>query len=960
MTTRARESELEGRLPPAALVSSPKRYTHTAAEDGNITAKKHDNCVVRIDARAEDARLDGLKNADRKDVDSRSIADFKSEMQKETEGGAGLQKEEVAQVRADGQVSRDVAELANKKGEVLKLGGSRNDEDHEPCEEERTANEILQEDATKRNRTLQGAMLQGVRQAQMQHQRQQPPPQQGPVVRWERFLPQRQLRVLLVEDDDSTRHVVSALLRNCSYEVTSAANGLLAWELLMDQTSRVDLVLTEVVMPCLSGIALLSRMMGHGACKHIPVIMMSSHDSMGIVFKCLSKGAVDFLVKPVRKNELKNLWQHVWRRCHSSSGSGSGSASQTRKVTRSKGAADCNISGSNDESDNASSGLNVRGGSDNGSGTQSSWTKRAVEVESAQQRINWDLTGLDTVSGQYVPNQAENTQGGEAKGFASAVEPNERHFDNAMGQDLEMSTLRLAQAEPAHFHNDKGPMNPACVEPEIPPATSSGVAGMLDEDAGMVSLQEDSRKAIDLIGAIASKAKIQEDEEQGDSGDADDLLENHASNSPSSKEKTFSDADSPPLLELTLKRPRQTEEEDRGRDDRRILRHSYSSAFSRYNTNGNLTLLPSGSLSAATHCKSAGYGGQPFLQGSSVEGSNPLSVPLSERVASSKGSTDVAMQSPYLANVSHVVNKQDCLAPAFPSGKDNFTACAVKEESIPSHQISGAGRPMSIPLQPGTLYDGLPTAYGPMHHPVFYNNAAAPHWGSAAPVADRGEADDCCGSYEQSQAHPPHPQVDHHSQAHHHSHHHSHHHHHHIQHHYHHHHQHVSQQRALTSQQEDQTVTNIGPGAPRCGSSNIVNGPEGNNVQSGSSNGNGNGSVNGSATGSNNGSKGHNNGQSAVALAAGGNGESGNQVGNGGIVTGNAVTVANGLLSSPDQNRFARREAALTKFRQKRKERCFEKKVRYQSRKRLAEQRPRVRGQFVRQSVYESTAGEPD
>lgn len=44
---------------------------------------------------------------------------------------------------------------------------------------------------------------------------------------------------------------------------------------------------------------------------------MSTHDSMGIVFKCLSKGAVDFLVKPVRKNELKNLWQHVWRRCHS-------------------------------------------------------------------------------------------------------------------------------------------------------------------------------------------------------------------------------------------------------------------------------------------------------------------------------------------------------------------------------------------------------------------------------------------------------------------------------------------------------------------------------------------------------------------------------------------------------------------------------------------------------------------
>lgn len=49
--------------------------------------------------------------------------------------------------------------------------------------------------------------------------------------------------------------------------------------------------------------------------------VMSSHDCINLVFKCLSKGAVDFLVKPIRKNELKNLWQHIWRRCHSVSSS---------------------------------------------------------------------------------------------------------------------------------------------------------------------------------------------------------------------------------------------------------------------------------------------------------------------------------------------------------------------------------------------------------------------------------------------------------------------------------------------------------------------------------------------------------------------------------------------------------------------------------------------------------------
>lgn len=54
--------------------------------------------------------------------------------------------------------------------------------------------------------------------------------------------------------------------------------------------------------------------------------------------------------------------------------------------------------------------------------------------------------------------------------------------------------------------------------------------------------------------------------------------------------------------------------------------------------------------------------------------------------------------------------------------------------------------------------------------------------------------------------------------------------------------------------------------------------------------------------------------------------------------------------SSTDGNlsKVDRREAALLKFRQKRKERCFDKKIRYVNRKHLAEKRPRVKGQFVR------------
>ncbi|XP_044950401.1 two-component response regulator-like PRR95 [Hordeum vulgare subsp. vulgare] len=129
-----------------------------------------------------------------------------------------------------------------------------------------------------------------------------------------RALPMMPVRVLLAEGDDSTRHVISALLRKCGYHVSAASDGVKAWELLKEKSFKIDLVLTEVELPSMSGFLLLSTIMEHDACKNIPVIMMSSNDAVSMVFKCMLKGAADFLVKPIRKNELRNLWQHVWRK----------------------------------------------------------------------------------------------------------------------------------------------------------------------------------------------------------------------------------------------------------------------------------------------------------------------------------------------------------------------------------------------------------------------------------------------------------------------------------------------------------------------------------------------------------------------------------------------------------------------------------------------------------------------
>lgn len=57
-----------------------------------------------------------------------------------------------------------------------------------------------------------------------------------------------------------------------SFAVIETSNALQAWKILEDLTNHIDLVLTEVSMPTLSGIVLLSKIMSHKTRKNSPVI----------------------------------------------------------------------------------------------------------------------------------------------------------------------------------------------------------------------------------------------------------------------------------------------------------------------------------------------------------------------------------------------------------------------------------------------------------------------------------------------------------------------------------------------------------------------------------------------------------------------------------------------------------------------------------------------------------------
>ncbi|CAM6083916.1 unnamed protein product [Calypogeia fissa] len=121
-------------------------------------------------------------------------------------------------------------------------------------------------------------------------------------------------RVRILVCDPSTSPDVVDLLRGCSYQVIAVQNARQVMEVCRTGMAQVDLILAEVDLPKKRGFKMLKCFMKEEQLKQIPIVMMSSRDEMAVVGKCLRLGAADYLVKPLRTNELLNLWTHMWRR----------------------------------------------------------------------------------------------------------------------------------------------------------------------------------------------------------------------------------------------------------------------------------------------------------------------------------------------------------------------------------------------------------------------------------------------------------------------------------------------------------------------------------------------------------------------------------------------------------------------------------------------------------------------
>lgn len=109
------------------------------------------------------------------------------------------------------------------------------------------------------------------------------------------------MHILVAEDDPLVLKAIEVKLTRDGYEVTACKNGREAWDMI--EKERPDLVITDILMPFLSGLEIAGRIK-NGVFHSIPVIILSSLTQENVVIESFKMGADDFISKPFSFSEL--------------------------------------------------------------------------------------------------------------------------------------------------------------------------------------------------------------------------------------------------------------------------------------------------------------------------------------------------------------------------------------------------------------------------------------------------------------------------------------------------------------------------------------------------------------------------------------------------------------------------------------------------------------------------------
>jgi DNA-binding response OmpR family regulator len=111
------------------------------------------------------------------------------------------------------------------------------------------------------------------------------------------------MKILMADDDAVTRRLLQSYLQKWGHEVVMAGDGAEAWQLF--QTGQFPLVITDWMMPNLSGLELIRRIRADERFGYVYVILLTGRSQKEDLVEGMEAGADDFVTKPFDRDELR-------------------------------------------------------------------------------------------------------------------------------------------------------------------------------------------------------------------------------------------------------------------------------------------------------------------------------------------------------------------------------------------------------------------------------------------------------------------------------------------------------------------------------------------------------------------------------------------------------------------------------------------------------------------------------
>ena len=108
-------------------------------------------------------------------------------------------------------------------------------------------------------------------------------------------------KILIVEDDDGIRDMLSEVMKVIKFEAVIAENGEVGLEKFRSQS--FSLIITDIKMPVMDGLTMLKTIRKENS--DIPIIVITAFPSVDSAIECLAHGADYYIVKPININDLE-------------------------------------------------------------------------------------------------------------------------------------------------------------------------------------------------------------------------------------------------------------------------------------------------------------------------------------------------------------------------------------------------------------------------------------------------------------------------------------------------------------------------------------------------------------------------------------------------------------------------------------------------------------------------------